>query len=273
MLGGGGDALPAPGPGRRRWGRRRPRPLDPLHDSAVTCRRDDGIDVCTDPARFVGQKLMQVGDQRPGADRIPARAPRRERAAPVLRCGGRAVDVACSAMPSWVDGLPAPPLRPGDHASTPRVMPAAPDPAPAGETPAPHGRHARQVLVDLDVLITPADEDGLARAVHAAVARATGTAVLGPARWGGAVGGEDLVRQWDVEQGGAPLDGRRVRRLTMSVHPEAATDLLEEIAWAAIEAICPTARDEQHRLDAGEAPVPARPDRYPWSSATRTGGV
>lgn len=125
------------------------------------------------------------------------------------------------------------------------------------------------MLVDLDVLVAARDEDALARAVRASVASVAGTAVLGPARWGEATGGEDLVRQWNIEQAGAPLAGRRVRRLTMSVRAQGVTDLLEEIVRAAIDAICPTARQENRRLDAGETFVPAIPDHYPWSSATR----
>lgn len=128
------------------------------------------------------------------------------------------------------------------------------------------------MLVDLDVLITARDEDALARAVRASVACVAGTAALGPARWGEATGGEDLVHQWNIEQGGATLAGRRVRRLTMSVDAQGITDLLEEIARAAIDAICPTAREENRRSDAGKTPMSASPDEYPWSSATRAAG-
>jgi mycothione reductase len=44
--------------------------LDPLHDSAVAYRREHGIDVYTDPARFVGPHVLKVGDQQLSADRI-----------------------------------------------------------------------------------------------------------------------------------------------------------------------------------------------------------
>ena len=44
--------------------------IDPLHDSAVAYRREHGIDVYTDPARFVGPRVLQVGDQHLSADRI-----------------------------------------------------------------------------------------------------------------------------------------------------------------------------------------------------------
>lgn len=141
--------------------------------------------------------------------------------------------------------------------------------APAGTPPPPPQPSGAEVLVDLDVLIAERDESAVAEAVRVSVASAAGTAVLGSARWGETAGGEDLVRQWSIEQRGAPLEGRRLRRLSMSVHAEGITDLLDEIVWAAIDAICPAAREENRRLDAGESPVPASPAQYPWASRTR----
>lgn len=44
--------------------------IDPLHDSAVDYRRDHGIDVYTGEARFVGPKVLQVGEERITADTI-----------------------------------------------------------------------------------------------------------------------------------------------------------------------------------------------------------
>ncbi|MEO6510250.1 MAG: mycothione reductase [Nocardioides sp.] len=44
--------------------------IDPLHHQAVTYRREHGIDVYTDPARFVGPHVLQVGDQHVSADHI-----------------------------------------------------------------------------------------------------------------------------------------------------------------------------------------------------------
>ncbi|MDX2704320.1 mycothione reductase [Streptomyces sp. PA03-6a] len=44
--------------------------IDPLHDSALDYRRDHGIDVYTEEARFVGPKVLQVGGERITADTI-----------------------------------------------------------------------------------------------------------------------------------------------------------------------------------------------------------
>ncbi len=44
--------------------------LDPLHDRAVAYRRSQGVDVYTDPARFVGPHELRVGEQHLSADRI-----------------------------------------------------------------------------------------------------------------------------------------------------------------------------------------------------------
>ncbi|WP_030438604.1 mycothione reductase [Actinoplanes subtropicus] len=44
--------------------------IDPLHEAAVKHRESQGIDVFTEPARFVGPGELQVGDERIGADRI-----------------------------------------------------------------------------------------------------------------------------------------------------------------------------------------------------------
>ncbi len=139
------------------------------------------------------------------------------------------------------------------------------DPASQPTVPAAEVAH---VLVHLELLVRPGEEDEAARAVRDRVGSVAGSAMLGPVAWSDVRDGEDLVRQWDVEQHGAPLDGRRVRSLTMPVHGDHITDRVDEVAWAAIDAICPTAREEERRLDAGETPVPATPDRYPWSSGT-----
>ncbi|MEU8589267.1 mycothione reductase [Streptomyces sp. NPDC048664] len=42
--------------------------IDPLHPSALSYRRDNGVDVFTDEARFVAPKVLQVGDERVTAD-------------------------------------------------------------------------------------------------------------------------------------------------------------------------------------------------------------
>lgn len=104
----------------------------------------------------------------------------------------------------------------------------------------------------------------MTRAIRAAVSSAVASAVLGPARWEEAAGGEDLVGQWRIEQRGAPLDGRRARRFTMSVLADDGGDVLDEVRWAAIGAVCPTARDEDRRIEAGES-VPFVADAFPWS--------
>lgn len=130
------------------------------------------------------------------------------------------------------------------------------------------GGAGSQVVVALDVLITGEEEDAVAAAVRASVAAVMGAAVLGAARWGDAVDAAGLVRQWTIEQHGAPLAGRRVRHLTMRVDGKGVAQRVDALAWAAIDAVCPTAREEDRLIDAGHAGVPAVPDRYPWSSAT-----
>jgi mycothione reductase len=42
--------------------------IDPLHDSALHYRRDNGVDVYTEEARFVAPKVLQVGTERITAD-------------------------------------------------------------------------------------------------------------------------------------------------------------------------------------------------------------
>ena len=132
----------------------------------------------------------------------------------------------------------------------------------------PRGAGSR-VLVALDVLIAAEEEDALAAAVHASVAAAAGAAVLGAARWDDAIDAADLVGQWDIERHGAPLAGRQVRHLTMSVDADGIAQRVDAIAWAAIDAVCPTAREEHRLIDAGHARASFAPDRYPWSSMTR----
>ena len=44
--------------------------LDPLHDSAVAYRRTNGIDVYTEPARFVAPRVLEVGGQQITATQI-----------------------------------------------------------------------------------------------------------------------------------------------------------------------------------------------------------
>lgn len=44
--------------------------LDPLHGSAVGYRRENGIDVYTEPARFVAPRVLEVGGERLTATRI-----------------------------------------------------------------------------------------------------------------------------------------------------------------------------------------------------------
>jgi len=44
--------------------------LDPLHDAAVAYRRRSGTDVYTEPARFVGPRMLEVGDQHLTGDQI-----------------------------------------------------------------------------------------------------------------------------------------------------------------------------------------------------------
>lgn len=42
--------------------------IDPLHPSALSYRRDNGVDVYTEEGRFVAPKVLQVGDERITAD-------------------------------------------------------------------------------------------------------------------------------------------------------------------------------------------------------------
>lgn len=123
------------------------------------------------------------------------------------------------------------------------------------------------VLVDLEVLIAPEQEAPTTRAIRASVSSAVGSAVLGPAGWAETAGGEELVERWRLDQRGAPLAGRRVRLSTMSVRADDGDDVFEEVRWAAIGAVCPTARDEDRRTDAGESVTP-NADELPWSSRT-----
>lgn len=44
--------------------------IDPIHDSAVAYRRSNGIDVYTDPARFVAPKTLDVGGEKVTAEQI-----------------------------------------------------------------------------------------------------------------------------------------------------------------------------------------------------------
>ncbi len=44
--------------------------IDPLHDSAVDFRRNNGIDVYLEPARFVAPRVLQVGGEQVTADQI-----------------------------------------------------------------------------------------------------------------------------------------------------------------------------------------------------------
>ena len=127
---------------------------------------------------------------------------------------------------------------------------------------------APYVLVDLHVLIAPADERSVAEAVRSSVSSVPGVRAAGEPRWRDARD-HGLVRQWAVEQR-APVGERRVRRITADVEVVGAApgDLVGEVAWAAIDAVCPTAREERRRLDAG-VPVEPAADEVPWSSATR----
>ena len=131
------------------------------------------------------------------------------------------------------------------------------------------------MLVDLDVLVAPGDETRLAERIHSSVSRiAPGpTYALGEPAWQDRDDAEDLDeadlgRQWAVEHPLAAAADRRVRRFSMSVVGDGVADLLKEIAWAAIGAVCPGARDEDRRTGQGET-VPVVADEFPWSSATR----
>ncbi len=44
--------------------------IDPIHERAVAYRRSSGVDVYTEPARFVAPRVIQVGDETLTADRI-----------------------------------------------------------------------------------------------------------------------------------------------------------------------------------------------------------
>lgn len=125
------------------------------------------------------------------------------------------------------------------------------------------------MLVDLDVLVAPGDEERVDEMIRSSVARAVATGALQESGWHEAsVDDDDLVRQWEIEHHGPPPGERRVRRFTMGVEAEGVAGLVEEIAWAAIDAIYPDAREEERRVDAGERVVPT-PDELPWCNATR----
>ena len=125
------------------------------------------------------------------------------------------------------------------------------------------------VRVTLDVLIEPADEHRLAQAIRSSVlscAPGPGFTHSQPV-WTDATAGADLVRQWEIEQR-VPSGARRVREFTMDVHGAGVAALVEQLNWAAIDTVCPTAREEHRRLDSGEE-ITFVADEFPWSSATR----
>ncbi|MDN5769289.1 MAG: hypothetical protein L0H24_00140 [Microlunatus sp.] len=126
------------------------------------------------------------------------------------------------------------------------------------------------VLVDLDVLIAPSEEDHVAEAIRSSVSHAVPepTYSLGPPTWGDPLADDDLVRQWRIEQEDRPLADRRVRRITMYVEGADVADRLDEISRAAVEAVCPNARKDDALIGSGES-VPVVADEFPWSSATR----
>ncbi len=57
--------------------------LDPLHDSAVNYRRKNGVDVYTEPARFVAPRVLEVGGDRLTAARIVVAAGARPMVPPI----------------------------------------------------------------------------------------------------------------------------------------------------------------------------------------------
>lgn len=129
-------------------------------------------------------------------------------------------------------------------------------------------RQYPRVRVDLDVLIAPANESRLAQEIRSSVESCAPEPSFthSESTWQTTTD-EDLARQWEIEQD-APLGDRRVRQFSMDVCGAGVDDLVDEIGWAAIDAVCPTARDEDRRLDAGEKFVGSA-DEFPWSSATR----
>lgn len=126
-----------------------------------------------------------------------------------------------------------------------------------------------RVCVDLDVLVAPDQEERLSEAIRSAVDACVPEPgfTLSVATWDATSADDDLVRQWQIEQD-TPLDGRRARQFTMDVQGEGVENRVDEISWAAIEAICPGAREEDRRISADER-IPGVPDEFPWSSATR----
>jgi len=79
--------------------------IDPLHDSAVAYRRANGIDVYLDHARFVGPKVLRVGDDELRSDRFVLAAGSRPHLPPVA--GLRSVPYLTSDDVMRLDALPA----------------------------------------------------------------------------------------------------------------------------------------------------------------------
>ena len=126
------------------------------------------------------------------------------------------------------------------------------------------------VRVDLELLIAPTDEGRVAEKIRSSVSQSAAESAyrLGEPVWEDNVAAQDLLQQWRIEHPGAAMEDRRIRRFTMDVGGDGVADLVDDIGWAAIDAICPNAREDDRRLEAGET-VPAVADEYPWSSATR----
>jgi mycothione reductase len=79
--------------------------LDPLHHSALTYRRTNGIDVYTEPARFVGPRVLDVGGERITARQIVVAAGARPIVPPIP--GLDDVDFHTSDTIMRIDAIPA----------------------------------------------------------------------------------------------------------------------------------------------------------------------
>jgi len=79
--------------------------IDPMHDRSVAYRRSSGVDVYIEPARFVGPRVIQVGDETLTAERIVVAAGSRPTIPDVA--GLDAVDYHTSDTIMRVEEIPA----------------------------------------------------------------------------------------------------------------------------------------------------------------------
>lgn len=84
-----------------------------------------------------------------------------------------------------------------------------------------------------------------------------------------------LVEQWTIEHPGQQVGQRRIRTIGAGTDgtdsPAGVTGFMDseaqQVAETVVDIICPHAREEERRLQAGE-PFEVTPDEIPWSGHT-----